>query len=595
MKITTYFLIIFLLSTGFSTVTISKDNNINIFTDEITISEPVFQEYGNKFYIGINESNSYTFQPNEPLLPVITKVYTFPLGTKILDINIDYDTKIYQLNKKISLCPFPSFNTKKVKSISEKNVFSRSLNNFELFSPDEAIFIQKGAGLKNSKHVLFVSIKIVPQYNSFTNLLSLPQNIIITFETLTSETPINSIDEYDMVIITPEKFSSNIDLLIDHKIEFGINTFKKTYEDIINEFSGSDDVEKIKYFIKDAIERFGISYVLLIGNYNELPIRKTEGFVWEEIGVMHIASDLYYADIYNESGDFCSWDTNNNGIYGEFTWDDIWNDNNIYWDEGIIDNVDLYPDVHIGRIPCKNKYELNSVINKIIAYENKAYGKVWFNNVVLMGGDTDPGGYYEGEIITNKVALEMEKNGFIPKRLWASNNQLTPYIINSEISKGAGFVSYEGHGNPIGIMTYSPNGVEEIVYTIFHQLLLFNGRKLPIIYLDACSTAQLDFTINNLKLPCFAWSLLKKSYGGSISTIGSTELSYSVYDNIGNTIAGGEVLHLEFFKSYKPETYVGNMLTEAKIEYLNSVGKDCLLIEEINLFGDPSLRVGGYS
>jgi hypothetical protein len=31
-----------------------------------------------------------------------------------------------------------------------------------------------------------------------------------------------------------------------------------------------------------------------------------------------------------------------------------------------------------------------------------------------------------------------------------------------------------------------------------------------------------------------------------------------------------------------------------KNEYLNTLGKHCIIIEEFILYGDPSLRIGGY-
>ena len=50
-------------------------------------------------------------------------------------------------------------------------------------------------------------------------------------------------------------------------------------------------------------------------------------------------SDLYYADIYNGTGGFSSWDSNTNNIFGEYHW------------EGQTDAVDLHPDVYLTRLP----------------------------------------------------------------------------------------------------------------------------------------------------------------------------------------------------------------------------------------------------
>ena len=79
------------------------------------------------------------------------------------------------------------------------------------------------------------------------------------------------VEDFDMVIIAPEKFSTRIQPLIDHKNDRDVQTFLKTTEEVYSEFAGRDGAEKIKYFIKDDIESWNISYVLLVGGANQLP------------------------------------------------------------------------------------------------------------------------------------------------------------------------------------------------------------------------------------------------------------------------------------------------------------------------------------
>ena len=71
---------------------------------------------------------------------------------------------------------------------------------------------------------------------------------------------------YDLIVITPEKFVKYLIPLVEHKNSHDIKTKLVTLEDIyIQEFwNGRDDAEKIKYFIKDAMENWNIKYVLLI-------------------------------------------------------------------------------------------------------------------------------------------------------------------------------------------------------------------------------------------------------------------------------------------------------------------------------------------
>ena len=59
---------------------------------------------------------------------------------------------------------------------------------------------------------------------------------------------------------------------------------------------------------------------------------------------LDFASDLYYADLYNANGSFCSWDTDNDGLYAEWP-----------YPQPQQDTVDLVPDVYVGDSPaCLN-------------------------------------------------------------------------------------------------------------------------------------------------------------------------------------------------------------------------------------------------
>ena len=450
---------------------------------------------------------------------------------------------------------------------------------------------------------------------------------------LIQEIPLKStviLDEYDMVIISPEMFSDALQPLIDHKNSVGIHTFLKTTEEIYNEYNGRDYAEKIKYFIKDAIETGGVHYVFLTGNDQNVPMRKCAiSVVTGQINWYEILSDLYYADVYNPNGDFSSWDSNNNGKYGEcyfgFTKEDY----------EIIDDADLYPDVGVGRIPCSSIEECNNIVDKIIYYETSTYGNNWFNRIILMGGDTvpDSNSAYEGEWLHEKyIGPEMENHGFDLVKLYTSLDTFTQERITDEINSGAGFVNYAGHGYMNGFATYSPHGTSTIQYTINDLEELNNGYKLPVVFLDACLTGKLDYDIidkiiiplnlifqnffihflkrlldtieTNKHFPCFASSLLNKHSGGCIAVIASTQpiLLNLEYDDgeIIDINFGPSNLNIYFFESYEPGISLSNMFVDAQNRFIDriknsSMAVDLIALNEMNLFGDPSLKIGGYA
>jgi len=437
---------------------------------------------------------------------------------------------------------------------------------------------------------------------------------------------VNESNDFDLVIIAPSEFSDSLSSLVDHKNNINVKTNLVFTESIYNFFDGRDKAEQIKYFIKYAIEEWNISYILLVGDVDKIPTRKTYSSIWPE-EQEYILSDHYYADIYNETDDFCSWDSNENNKFGEI---EFLNDTNsmyvpkckncwkIVLNVSDIDGVDLYPDVAVGRLPCSNRKEVDIVVNKIIKYENTVYGQPWFKKIVLAGGDTHPEFEgLEGEILAIKTAeiLSDFKHVF----LFTSKNNLNAFSFNRAINRGCGFVSYDGHGYEYGWGTYKPNsstGDKMIKYNSPRIKFLFNRNKVPIIFFNACLTSKLDFELedlyqyksmgflklltllpgvnNNTRLPCFAWNFIKKRNGGAIATVGSTSIAYSLIFDDQCSYAGFGFLNIHFFKAYNESAILGDMFMQSQIDYLDEVIHDYMTLEQYILLGDPTLRVGGY-
>ena len=357
---------------------------------------------------------------------------------------------------------------------------------------------------------------------------------------------------------------------------------------------GRDNQEKIKYFIKNAIENWDTSYILLVGGSSQCPTRDTHIFVDaqpnpdEEIFV----SDLYYADIYDESMAFATWDTNENSVFGEYNWGAQHN----------YDDVDLYPDVHLGRLACVNGNEVTTSVDKIINYETtRAYTKDWFTDLVVMGGDSFSGDSQhvdEGEYVNDAVIDIMD--GFIPDRIWASNGRLNGLVptgvteIKNAINDGAGFVDFSGHGNTAVWATHpheSPTWIPTPTGGFYntHIATLTNGNKLPIVVIGACSVSKFKSDPD-----CFSWSFVSNSNGGAIGTFGATGLGWAY---IGSGVTQGliEGISLNTFEAYREEGAMtfGEMWSTSITNYIfpGMDDVDYKTIEEWEPLGDPTLAV----
>ena len=93
--------------------------------------------------------------------------------------------------------------------------------------------------------------------------------------------------------------------------------------------------------------------------------------------------------------------------------------------------------------------------------------------------------------------------------------------------------------------------------------------------------------------PCFAWQLLKQPQSGSIASIGTTTLGYT-WVNDTDACGGASYLHKKFYESYQKDITLSEMFTGAQNLFLQSIGKECFVIEEFILLGDPTLKIGGY-
>ncbi len=549
-------------------------------SESIKIEKPLIKETGDYLNIDFEKSTSFLSEEGKPMLPFFTKTYILPFGSKIKDIKVSFSGR-----KEINVDSYvkPSSGLQPLNSIKKTDdnpsLDSSIYESSELY-PKKEFTYRLGAGLNGKEHVTYLSIYCYPvRYNPSENIIFYSENINIDLNYEKPKNPASFGDDYDLIIVTPEIFSSTLQGFVNHKNSVDISTMIKTTEEIFSEYEGRDKPEKIKYFIKDAIETYGAKYALFIGDMDLMPIRLTDINIYNQEG---LPTDLYYADIYDENGTFCTWDTNNNGKFGEYE-----------WREGDIDFIDGYADINVGRIPCKNKFELKTAINKIITYETKTYNSDWFDRAVLMGGDTFPGrSIYEGEVVTEAVSNEL--SSFNNIKLWTSTETFKPRNINKEISKGAGFVSYSGHGYETGFGTSPPNEEDRIEYFTPYTLGMQNGKKYPIFFFDACSTARLDYTLYNIKVPSFAWYLIIKPFGGAVATIGATRVAFTMVDNEG--IHGGAgFMNVHFFKAYEPGITVSEMLVSAQNDYLNErEWKDCITLEEFILLGDPTLKVGGY-
>ncbi|MEM2935072.1 MAG: C25 family cysteine peptidase [Candidatus Thermoplasmatota archaeon] len=558
---------------------------------------------------------NFIYKEGYPVLPYKYETYVFPSGTEIKKIEVkEKNVEKIKLSKKIEPAPAPY---PKKFEIKESEIYSK-----DEFYPSSWYEYEIHAGINNGKRAIFLTVYLYPfRYNALRNEILHAKDFDLKIDYVLPEKS-EGVEAYDFLIISPDAWINELEMLKQHKESKGIKTIVVGLNEIYSGkyFSsyGRDDAEKIKYFIKNAIEEWGIKYVLLVGGrafgYKEkwlMPVRYTnldDKSGWEE-GYL---SDLYFADVYKyENGSivFDDWDSNGNGIFAE-------------WKGMKRDNLDLYPDVYVGRLACRNKYELKIMIDKIINYENKPFYE--FNKFILVAGDSyeDSHKYIEGELATWEAYKYMRD--FEGIKLWASEIDLSSKNIINAMNEGAGFAYFCGHGNPMSWSTHEPENFEEWEegLQIFDMPFLRNDYKLPVVVIGGCHNSQFNVSIfysfdkervwKGENAPeCWSWWLTRKVNGGAIATIGNTGLGYhgSEDENKDGIPDYLQVLdgwlEINFFRIYNEGIDILGMLhsqtlkefidyfpgdTNMPLKYII----DVKVVQEWLLLGDPTLKIGGY-
>jgi len=219
---------------------------------------------------------------------------------------------------------------------------------------------------------------LVDDYSCLNTYETIPENPLPSY--LVDPTKI-----YKYVIITNSSLVNlqedyTFEDLANYKNARGITTTIVTVGDIYQAYSGVDNQEKIRNFIRDAYLYWDTNYVLLGGdnatnNGDEIvPAR----LLWVDIldhgeppqvtDSANIPSDLYYACL-----DGC-YDYNSDNKWGQPTDGENGGD------------VDLVAEINVGRACVSNPTEVSNFVMKTLAYENT--DDSYLNDILMVGMKT---------------------------------------------------------------------------------------------------------------------------------------------------------------------------------------------------------------
>ncbi len=302
--------------------------------------------------------------------------------------------------------------------------------------------------------------------------------------------------DYDFVIITLDALTSYLTPLVMWEDSKGRNVNVVTTSWIESNYTGYDLAEKMRNFLRDKYpsEEWGIEDVLLVGDYDDVPMRRTA----QDPGYGQPETDYYYAEL--SLPDSQSWDADQDQRWGENS-----------------DPIDFYTEVNVGRIPWSDPATVQHICEKSVAYEQN-HDPAFKRNILLLGAffwdDTDNAVLMELKVDQPWMSDWTMTHMYERLSTYPMDHQLRYASVLSVWSGGQyAFVNWAGHGSPYSSHIWYSGG-EAFVSTSTCPSL--NDDYPAIIFADGCSNSDTDY-------PNIGRAMLKQ---GAVGFLGATKVAY---------------------------------------------------------------------
>lgn len=415
--------------------------------------------------------------------------------------------------------------------------------------------------------------------------------------------PLNPLESpkeiYDYVIITTDALTAALTPFITWKDSIGYSVNLVTTSWIESNYTGSDLQEKIRNFLIDKYLDWGIEYVLLIGDIDEVPMRHCfpDPTNHNPNSSYCPPTDYYYADL---TGD---WDADGDGYHGEYE----------------EDSLDFVPELSVGRIPFNDPITVSSICEKLVDFESDT--SWWKDNALLLGAMSNYANENSSGFPRTDGASLMEV--MIPDMLtgWTYTTMyekagLTPCAYACDFPITHANVTSNWSANDYGIVNWWAHGGYDAAWRKWWEY--DDGDEVPESeemnwdpFFENSDVPSLDDDHPSIVFSCAcnnAWpemdNLTRRLLEhGSAGMVASTRVSW-YNEGWEDELSGGNASVDYFFFYYMivEGEKVGEALYSSKTYYLNHLFWSFADPEwtpqqnmlDFCLFGDPSLIREGY-
>lgn len=563
--------------------------------------------------------------PGTPILPAKSVVLALPPGSKVISVEVQSNPPVLLENPALKTAP-PHLPLSRNEDIEDYALEHWQRNKDYLKSCNEPFPLQPvyHSKMNHFRNIPFIRISYFPVLYAHHTLLYYPaMRIGIHYKQGKSDNKIadwvnedaarfftnwNAVkdyydvytreDSFDYVIITEDSLFNAFDSLVMWKNNIGLRTRLVSYDSIIAAYPGADGADKMRNFLIDKYDSWGIRYLLIGGNVDMIPMKVCYPDAAHNFAT---STDYYFAELTD------NWDSDGDGFYGEYG----------------EDSIGFVPEISVGRFPYNDAAMLSSIVRKTIHFETDTDS--WKKRALLLGAfsnfeNEDHSGWpsCDGAVLMEVMKDSLlsgwtytrmyEGEGLFPS-LYTHENSLTWTNVVAEWSTGNyAITNWSGHGNLFGAYRKywlyddgdSVPEYPEIASEPFIDMISVSNlddTHPSIVFAASCSNAEGE---DNL-----ARSLIGTGASGIVAAT-----SYGWYTPGWAGPSDGNIMSLDYYFYYyliNENERVGDALFDAKVYYFNylyfpdpwagdpdwSVQQNLL---DYVLFGDPSLireGVGG--
>ncbi len=279
----------------------------------------------------------------------------------------------------------------------------------------------------------------------------------------------------DEIVISKRKYFYILEEYKHFREKFGFRIKLFDVDSILENIEGSDAQEKVRNFIKKIYLENGISYVFIVGDINEVPIRYVlHNSFWYR---GYLPTTLYYADLDG------TWDGDKDGIYGE----------------GKTDSIDGMPDVIVGWLPVSQVSILKNYIHRLKEYENSYNAEYIGGNFLFVGSSiTYPTDGYGPQVLEWIEDSAFTDDQSIYKLYypdsggrWLADEELSKisFMNQMQLSRYAGVIHYD-HGS---FMLLGTGWLNSQILNIFDIHSNSVSANIPFFFLSpSCDIGAFD-------------------------------------------------------------------------------------------------------